>query len=172
MRLVELDGKPQSDVKVSFAAPIASAREVNGQEQPVGSATVANGALVTSFSGYQPRTFALRLTAPSTRVSRVTSTPVPLTYTRATASNDGDRMVGGFDGKGDAFPAEMLPSQILFNDVRFQLASAKTGAPNAFTTEGQTINFHPAITTGSTCSRLPPMAIRKLCSKLEARRPN
>jgi alpha-mannosidase len=141
VRLVELDGKPQSDVKISFAAPIASAREVNGQEQPVGSATVADGALVTSFSGYQPRTFALRLTAPSARVSPVTSTPVPLTYTLVTASNDADRMVGGFDGKGDAFPAEMLPSQILFNDVRFQLASAKTGTPNAVTTQGQTIKL-------------------------------
>jgi alpha-mannosidase len=50
-------------------------------------------------------------------------------------------MVGGFDGKGDAFPAEMLPSQILFNDVRFQLALAKTGTPNACTTEGQTIKL-------------------------------
>ena len=52
--MVELDGKPQADVKVSFAAPVASAREVNGQEQPVGSATVVGGALVTSFGAYQP----------------------------------------------------------------------------------------------------------------------
>ncbi len=141
VRLVELDGKPQSDVKVSFAAPIASAREVNGQEQPVGPATLADGALLTSFGGYQPRTFALHLTGPSTNVARVQSTPVPLTYTLATASNDGDRSTGGFDGKGDALPAEMLPSQILFNDVRFQLASAKTGVPNAVTAKGQTINL-------------------------------
>jgi alpha-mannosidase len=141
VRLVELDGKPQSDVKVSFAAPIASAREVNGQEQPVGPATVADGALITSFGGYQPRTFALHLTAPSARAARVTSTPVKLTYTLATASNDGDRSTGGFDGKGDALPAEMLPSQIQFNDVLFQLASAKTGAPNAVPAKGQTINL-------------------------------
>ncbi len=66
VRLVELDGKPQADVKISFAAPITSAREVNGQEQPVGSATVTDGALVTSFGGYQPRTFALHLAAPTT----------------------------------------------------------------------------------------------------------
>ena len=141
VRLVELDGKPQTDVKVSFAAPIASAREVNGQEQPVGSATVSDGALVTSFGGYQPRTFALDLAAPSAPAPRAMSTPVTLTYTLATSSNDGDRSTGGFDGKGDAFPAEMLPSQIQFNDVRFQLASAKTGVPNAITAKGQTINL-------------------------------
>jgi alpha-mannosidase len=143
VRLVELDGKPQSGVKVSFAAPIASAREVNGQEQPVGPATVADGALVTSFGGYQPRTFALRLNGPSTVVAGVKSAPVALTYTLATSSDDGDRTTAGFDGNGDALPAEMLPSEILFNDVRFQLASAKAGAPNAIIAKGQTIDLPP-----------------------------
>ena len=71
VRLVELDGKPQPDVQVSFAAPIAAAREVNGQEQPVGPATVSDGALVTSFSAYQPRTFALRLAAASAKATAV-----------------------------------------------------------------------------------------------------
>src|ERR1039458_7928532 len=60
VRLVELDGKPQSDVKISFAAPITAAREINGQEQPVGPATLVDGSLLTSFGAYQPRTFALR----------------------------------------------------------------------------------------------------------------
>jgi alpha-mannosidase len=141
LRLVELDGRPQSDVKVSFPASITSAREVNGQEQPVGPATVADGALVASFGGYQPRTFALRLAAVSVSVAHEQSTPVSLPYTLATASNDGDRSTVGFDGKGNALPAEMLPSQIEFNDVHFQLASAKTGTPNAVEAKGQTINL-------------------------------
>ena len=139
VRLVELDGKPQSDVKVSFAAPIAGAREVNGQEQPVGPATVTKGALIASFGGYQPRTFALKLTAPSTPVAAVKSAPVALSYTVATASSDGDRATAGFDGKGNALPAEMLASQIQFHGVDFQLAAAKTGTPNAITAKGQTI---------------------------------
>ena len=139
VRLVELDGKPQPDVKVSFAGPIASAREVNGQEQPVGAATVANGSLVASFGRYQPRTFAVRLAASSTTVAAVRSAPVALAYTVATASNDGDRTAVGFDGKGDALPAEMLPSQLDFNGVRFQLAAARTGTPNAIPAKGQTI---------------------------------
>jgi alpha-mannosidase len=141
VRLVELDGKPQPDVKLSFAAPITAAREVNGQEQPVGSAAVVDGALLTSFGGYQPRTFALRLAAPATSVATVKSAIVPLTYTVATASNDGDRATAGFDGKGDALPAEMLPSRLQFNGVGFQLASAKTGNPNAIVAKGQTIKL-------------------------------
>jgi alpha-mannosidase len=128
-------------VKLSFVAPITTAREVNGQEQPVGSATVVDGKLVTSFGGYQPRTFALRLTAPLLGAARVRSTPVALSYTLATSSNDGDSMNVGFDGKGDALPAEMLPSEIVFNDVRFELASAKAGSPNAVVAKGQTINL-------------------------------
>jgi len=143
VRLVELDGKPQSNVKVSFAGPIASAREVNGQEQPVGAATVTNGSLVTSFGGYQPRTFALRLGPSSTTMAAVKSAPVVLTYNLATASNDGDRAPVGFDGKGNALPAEMMPSQINFNGVQFKLAAASTGTPNAITANGQTIALPP-----------------------------
>ena len=38
LRMVEMDGKADPSVKVTFAGPIAAAREVNGQEQPVGAA--------------------------------------------------------------------------------------------------------------------------------------
>ena len=139
VRMVELDGKPEPNVQISFAAPITAAREVNGQEQPVGSATVTDGALVTSFGAYQPRTFALRLAAASSRVAGVHSTPVALHYDLATASVDGAHSTAGFDGKGNALPAEMLPAQITFNDVQFDLAKAATGAPNALVAKGQTI---------------------------------
>src|SRR5580658_2740744 len=99
VRLVELDGKPQSDVRISFDAPISAAREVNGQEQPVGTATVNGGALVASFSAYQPRTFAVRLAALPAKVAAVHSTPVTLHYDLATASNDGTHSDGGFGGR-------------------------------------------------------------------------
>jgi alpha-mannosidase len=64
---------------------------------------------------------------------------VALPYDLATASNDGARTEAGFDGKGNALAAEMLPAEITFNDVRFQLAPAKTGLPNAIVAKGQTI---------------------------------
>jgi alpha-mannosidase len=69
----------------------------------------------------------------------VSSTPVPIKYEIATASNQGARVQGGFDGKGNAFPAEMLPPVISFDDVEFHLAEAKTGVPNALAANGQTI---------------------------------
>ncbi len=141
VRMVELDGKPQPKVRLSFARPIASAREVNGQEQPVGPATVTSGALVTSFSAYQPRTFAIKLAASQNAAAALRSTPVTLRYDIATASNDGAQSATGFDGQGNALPAEMLPSNIVFDDVRFHLAPAKTGVPDAVAANGQTINL-------------------------------
>ncbi len=139
LRLVELDGKPQPGVRVTFNAPVTSAREVNGQEQLVGAAAVNDGALVTSFSAYQPRTFAVQLASPRTKLDAMRSAPVPLKYDLATASNDDTKSVGGFDGQGDALPAEVLPAQFKFNDVEFQLAPARTGARNAVVAKGQTI---------------------------------
>ena len=141
VRLVELDGKPQMDVRVSFAAPVTSAREVNGQEQPLRPADVVDGALVTSFGACQPRAFAIKLSPPSATVPDVQSAPVALHYDLATASDDGQTSNGGFDGKGNALPAEMLPTQIVFNGVVFHLAAAKTGLPNAAIAKGQKIQI-------------------------------
>jgi alpha-mannosidase len=141
VRMVELDGKPQRDVRVRFAAPITAAREVNGQEQPVGAAEVDGGVLATSFSAYQPRTFAVRLAAAKATVAKVHSATVPLHYDLATATDDRAKSEGGFDGHGDALPTEMLPAEIIFNDVKFRLAPAGTGSANALVAKGQTIDL-------------------------------
>ena len=141
VRLVELDGKRQPDVRVTFAAPLASARELNGQEQLIGDATVTDGALVTSFGSYQPRTFAVTLSSGKTSNAKVQSAPVALKYETGVASKDGSKVTGGFDGMGNAIPAEMLPSQITYNDVEFHLEPASTGGPNAVTAKGQIIKL-------------------------------
>ncbi|HUB18082.1 MAG TPA: glycoside hydrolase family 38 C-terminal domain-containing protein [Acidobacteriaceae bacterium] len=141
LRMVELDGRPEKDVRVSFATPIVGAREINGQEQPLGPTTVNDGALVTSFGAWQPRTFALKLRPASLRIDDVRSTPVDLQYDLAAATDHGDPSSAGFDGKGDALPAEMLPPHIAFNGVDFHLAEAKTGTPDAVIAKGQTIRL-------------------------------
>ena len=114
---------------------------MNGQEEAVGSASVQMGRLVTAFSAYQPRTFALRLGSAPAKVAGVNSVAVDLPYTAAVASNDGEKTDVGFDDQGDALPAEMLPSEITFNDVHFRLAPAKTGNPDAVVPKGQRIKL-------------------------------
>jgi alpha-mannosidase len=141
VRLVGLDGRPQPDVRISFTAPITVAREVNGQEQPLGEASVEGGALVASFTAYQPRTFAVRLGPPAAPVPAVRSRPVALHYDLTAATNEAAKSTAGFDGKGDALPAEMLPAEISFDGVRFRLAPAETDTPNAVVAKGQTIEL-------------------------------
>jgi alpha-mannosidase len=140
LRMVELYGKPAPNMRVSFAGPIASAREVNAQEEPIGPAEVSHGELIASFTPYQPRTFAVRLAPPEARLARPRAQTVGLRYDHAVASNDDTKIEdGGIDGKGNAMPAEMLPAEIDYGPVRFELAAAKAGASNAVTARGQTL---------------------------------
>jgi alpha-mannosidase len=141
LRLVELDGKPQRDTRISFAAPVSAAREVNGQEQELGPAHIVDGKLVISFTAYQPRTFAIKLGSAPTTAAAMHSLPVKLDYDLATASNNGTHETQGFNGKGNSLPAEMLPSELTFDDVKFQLAPAKSGVPNAVVANGQSITL-------------------------------
>jgi alpha-mannosidase len=149
VRLVELDGRPAENVRVSMAAPIIAAREVNGQEQPVGEATTSSGVLVASFTAFQPRTFALKLGPRASKIPAVRSRPVNLAYDLATATEDGARSPAGFDGHGNSYPAEMLPATLTLDGVSFTLAPAKAGSPNAVAAKGQVLalpagSFHRA----------------------------
>jgi alpha-mannosidase len=142
LRMVEMDGRPQENVVVKFAGAIQAAREVNGQELPVaGNPTVSNGTLVTNFTGYQPRTFALKIAASTAKAAPASSKPISLTYDLAVTSNDDTKTMGGFDGQGNAIPAEMLPGSIDFGPVEFKLAPAGTGKANAIVAKGQTLQL-------------------------------
>jgi len=147
VRAVELDGQPAADVRITFPVPVLSARELNGQEQPVGPANIANGALITSFSAYQPRTFAVKLAPPRAKLASTNSQPLVLDYEMSVASRMGRPADGAFDwapnsqgaSQGKALPAELLPRQINFGGIRFDLAPA--ARPNAVLAHGQTINL-------------------------------
>jgi alpha-mannosidase len=141
VRVVEMEGIPQANVRIGLAAPVASAREVNAQEQPLGAATVTNGELVTSLGAYQPRTFAVRLAAAMHSSAVTKSQPVKLTYDRAVSSKDGEKPAPGFDGAGHAIPAEMLPATLTYGAIQFKIAAGGAGNADAVTAKGQTINL-------------------------------
>ncbi|MGB6687622.1 MAG: glycoside hydrolase family 38 C-terminal domain-containing protein [Terracidiphilus sp.] len=143
VRMVELDGKPAPQVRVKFAGPIESAREVNGQELAIDAPTptLTDGALETSFKPYQPRTFALRLGAAPAHLHDIDSQAIALKYDLAAASDDDTKSTGGFDKQGDALPAEMLPTQLNVNGVDFTLAPGGAGKPDAVVAKGQAIEL-------------------------------
>jgi alpha-mannosidase len=141
VRLVELDGKRAANVRLKFAAPVIAAREVDGQERPLGAATVSQGELVTSFSPYELRTFALKLAPAPVRVAAPRTRAVELPYDLATASPHAGKLAAGFDREGRSLPAEMLPAEISYAGVRFRLAPVAAGRPNALVARGQTIKL-------------------------------
>ncbi|HWZ46413.1 MAG TPA: glycoside hydrolase family 38 C-terminal domain-containing protein [Candidatus Saccharimonadales bacterium] len=149
VRLVEIDGRPAKDVRLAFAAPVTAAREVNGQEQPAGAATVKNGELVTSFTPYQLHTFALRLAPATRKVMAPRAQPVSLTYDLSVATRGGRAAEGCFDcsferptaPQGKALPAEMLPGTLDYAGIHFNLTPA--GKPDAVSAHGQTISLPP-----------------------------
>jgi alpha-mannosidase len=71
----------------------------------------------------------------------VRSEPVKLTYDLSVTSNDDTKTVGGFDGHGNAMPAEMLPAELTFDGVKFQMGPAGTGKKDAVAAKGQTIHL-------------------------------
>jgi alpha-mannosidase len=141
VRLVEMDGRPAENVSITFAAPITAAREVNGAEEPVGTAGVTEGALVTSFKAFQPRTFAVKLGAVPSRVAVVQSQPVALPYDQCVTTPDGRPGAGYFDNQGRSLASEMLPQEIAYGGIRFRLAAAGYGKHNAVIPSGQTIEL-------------------------------
>jgi alpha-mannosidase len=150
VRVVELDGKPANNVHIHFAAPLTAAREINGQEQPLGSAMIQSGDLVTSFTAYQPRSFAVRLAAAPKKLAPLQFAPVKLPYDTSVASFDNKPATGCFDcnfdrpnfsPQGKALPAEMLPEKVDYAGISFALAAAGGPKPNAVTAAGQTIHL-------------------------------
>jgi alpha-mannosidase len=145
VRLVETGGHAADNVRVSLAGPVLAGREVNGQEQQLGPATISNSELVTSFRPHQLRTFALKLAPARTRVTAPQSQLVTLEYDLSVASRMGRPADGSFDwapdnqnqNQGKSLPAELLPRAIEYAGIRFQLAPPTK--PNAVVSRGQTI---------------------------------
>ncbi|HET6200672.1 MAG TPA: glycoside hydrolase family 38 C-terminal domain-containing protein, partial [Candidatus Acidoferrales bacterium] len=141
VRLVEMNGKPQRDIRISFAAPVIAAHEINGQELPVGPASIAKGDLLAEFAPYEIKSYEVKLAPSHVQSIPPHSEAIPLHYDLAAASNDGTKSVGGFDTAGNALPAELLPSEIAYSGIHFKLAPAATGKPDAVIARGQTIQL-------------------------------
>ena len=139
VRLVEMSGKPAKKVKIAFAAPILSAREVNGVEDAVGPARVEKDALVTDFGPFEVRSFAVKLGPAPVRVPAPRFETVPISYDVYATTRDGEVPVGGFDIEGRTIPAEMLPARIEYEGIEFALGPS--GKPDAMTARGQTLTL-------------------------------
>ena len=139
IRLRELEGKAATGVQVKMASAITAAREVNGQEGPVGRATVRNGALVADVPAYGLRAFAVRLAPAPARVATPQTQTVPLAFDTDAVTQSDNLAGGSFDSAGRTYPGEALPPSLMTGAIPFTLGSSATGAKNALTARGQTV---------------------------------
>ena len=143
VRLLETSGKPARGVRVSLAAEISKATEVNGQEEPVGSAPVDGTSLVCDLAPYQLRAFALSLKAPDRKLTPPASHPILLSYNVDVISAKGQKGDGQFGSSGATLPAEMLPDSIVSGGVLFRLGPKESGKANAVACQGQSLTIPP-----------------------------
>ncbi len=143
VRVYEWAGQQHDKVTLTFPKRVLSAREVNGLEEPIGSATTSNNTLTFSISKYQPKTFAVRLAAATTPTDKQTDDAVSLRY-------NVDMM--SFDSKKDdalrsapyAYPAELVPDVVTADGIKFVMGNRSDGQKNAVRCSGQTIDLPAA----------------------------
>ncbi len=141
VRLKELSGEAANDVRITAASPIASAREVDGQERELGNANLQNGAIVTEVKPFHLKAFAMKIGDPAAKGQPAQSQAVNLSYDIDAVSSDANRSDGAFDADGRTLAAEQLPAKIQSEGIEFAMGPTADGQKNALTCRGQTIQL-------------------------------
>lgn len=133
VRLNEGAGTPVEHYSLRLGAGVAEARELFASEEEKGPATVKDGCLVTDFTPYQIKTFALRL-QPAAQVGHAAkATPLTLPMNVQLITKQGEQ--------GElplSIPAERIGNQVTAAGIPF--AIAKDGK-NALRLAGQTLTL-------------------------------
>lgn len=144
VRLQELRGQSNSNVRLAMGHGIVSAQALDAQERVLGPASIDDqGRLVFEVGPYSPKTFGLVLRQPNAGMALTasTSTPVPLAFDADVMSEDSDRTDGRMDSSGATYPAELVPRTLLAEGIRFNLGSGRPGEANAIRARGQRIRL-------------------------------
>ncbi|MBK7405082.1 MAG: chitobiase/beta-hexosaminidase C-terminal domain-containing protein [Phycisphaerales bacterium] len=144
VRLREQSGKPVRGLKVAVGDGIVAAREVDGQERPLGKAAVSGGELATDIGGFELKAFAVQVGEASSeqRVAADKSSPVRLDFDSDVISTNKDRTNGAMTSGNASYPAEQTPATLEIDGVTFKLGSgAADGQNNALSARGQQIKL-------------------------------
>jgi alpha-mannosidase len=140
-RIQELTGKPAASVELTLPAKILSAWEVDGQERRTGDVALTNGKLVLSMEPYAIRSIALKLAPPEIALNPPASYPQVLFYNWDVVTSDRNRKNGSFNPKGESIPAELLPSVLTADGIRFNLGGSAENQFNAVRCTGQKLQL-------------------------------
>lgn len=143
VRVYEWAGQQHDKVTLTFPTRVLSAREVNGLEEPVGSATTRNKTLTFSISKYQPKTFAVTLADAKTPTDEQTDDHVSLPYNVDMMSYDSKKN-DALKSAPYAYPAELVPDVVTADGISFVMGNRSDGQNNAVRCSGQTIDLPAA----------------------------
>jgi alpha-mannosidase len=141
VRVVELLGREAKNVDVALAGAVLEAREVDGQERPIGKATVRDGRLVLDLKPFQPRAYALKLAPPKSTVAPVRGAQIHMPLDRDVISARGSRGDGSFDAEGRTIPSEQFPDLLRYGGVEYAFGPTAPAGKNALACGGQTIQL-------------------------------
>lgn len=139
LRFYETSGKGQQEGEFKFPADIIEAHEINGVEDVLAPANFQGHSLKFSMAPYSIKSFKVRLAASANTLTPAVSTPIDLAFDTKTASYNAYRRDVNFDGKGNSYPAELLPAEIAFKGITFKLG--EPDAANGLKCKAQTINL-------------------------------
>lgn len=143
VRVYEWAGQQHDKVTLTFPKRVLSAREVNGLEEPIGSATTSNKTLTFSISKYQPKTFAVKLAPATTPTDEQTDDAVSLPYNVDMMSFDSKKN-DALRSAPYAYPAELVPDVVTADGIKFVMGNRSDGQKNAVRCSGQTIDLPAA----------------------------
>ena len=143
VRVYEWAGQQHDKVTLTFPTRVLSAREVNGLEEPIGSATTSANTLTFSISKYQPKTFAVRLAAATTPADEQTDVAVSLPYNVDMMSYESKKN-DALKSAPYAYPAELVPDVVTADGISFVMGNRSDGQENAVRCSGQTIDLPAA----------------------------
>ncbi len=139
VRLREINGIGAKNVQIKFARPIEAARELDGQELPLGGATTSDHALTANLSPYSLKTYAVKLSSQA-QGTGVTCVSIKLAFDSDVISTDSNPGDGNF-ALGHALAAEQLPTKLVADQISFALGSKVDSAKNAVSARGQQVHL-------------------------------
>lgn len=143
VRVYEWAGQQHDKVTLTFPKRVLSAREVNGLEEPIGSATTSANTLTFSISKYQPKTFAVTLAAATPPADKQTDVAVSLPYNVDMMSYESKKN-DALKSAPYAYPAELVPDVVTADGISFVMGNRSDGQKNAVRCSGQTIDLPAA----------------------------
>ena len=145
IRMVENKGIDHKNVVLSMCTNVSSAKDFNGQEQPLANYLLKakDHDITFDIPKYGMKTFAVFIGHQSSNLmSKYTDLfPVNIDYNQNGISYDNNKKDANIDNEGRSYPAEMLPSEVICDGVKFNLGQKPEGGNNVIACNGQKITL-------------------------------